>query len=290
MTFFLGHYGRIKLSRKSKLAIETFVAPADINTTLNRFSFDEAVDNIYTGDQIVITTEDARKLDFIPASSWEDGSNVTQNEFVAYCNVNSIGGIRLFNNFAAAINNDRTQEYALESFTGAPLPVTVRLYGATERLLGDVTGYTFNTDRESLDTTVMSDKFKSLYSAGILSGSGTIDCLFDATSSGLSENSLLMLQLIMRTDVGSDFKCYLQLNESEAGDETPSVYYEFDAMIIKTGIEVRADQVITCAIDFATTGEIRLVVGQPSGYLLKEDTDRIRLQQGLDFLLTEVTD
>jgi hypothetical protein len=290
MTFFLGHYGKIKLSRKSQLNIETVVAPADVNTSLNRFSFDEALDNIYTGDQIVLSTDDARKLDFIPAASWEDGSNTTQNEFVAYCNVNSIGGIRLFDNFAAAINNDRTQEYALESFTGGDLPVTVRLYGSVERLLGDVTGYTFSTDRESLDTTVMSDKFKSLYSAGVISGSGSIDCLFNPAASGLSENSLLMLQLIMRTDVGSDFKCYLQLNESEAGDTTPSVYYEFDAMVVKAGIEVRADQIISCAIDFVTTGEIQLVVGQPSGYLLKEDNDRIRLQQGLDFLLTEVTD
>jgi hypothetical protein len=39
-----------------------------------------------------------------------------------------------------------------------------------------------------------------------------------------------------------------------------------------------------------TTGEIRLLIGEPSGYILKEDTDRIRLQQNLDFLLTEVTD
>jgi hypothetical protein len=290
MTFFLGHHGKIKLSRKSRLSIETLIAPADINTTLNRFSFDEAGDNIYTGDQIVITTEDPRKLDFIQAASWADGDNVTQKEFVAFCNVNSIGGIRLFESFEAAINNDRAHEYALQEFTGGGLPTTIRLYGSNERLLGDVSGYNFSTDRESLDTTVMSDKFKSLYSAGVISGSGSIDCLFNTTNSGLSENSLLMLQLIMRTDIGSDFKCYLQLNESTAGDATPSVYYEFDAMVVKAGIEVRADQIITCAIDFVTTGEIRLVVGQPSGYILKEDNDRIRLQSSLDFLLTEVTD
>jgi hypothetical protein len=290
MTFFLGHFGKVKLSRKSKIVIETYVSPADINTSLNRFSFNEAIDNIYTGDQIMISTDDARKLDFIPAANWEDGNNVTQNEFTAYCNVNELGGIRLYETFSAAINNDRTQEYPLESFAGSPLLVSVRLYGSTERILGDVTGYTFSTDRESLDTTVMSDKFKNLYSAGVISGSGSIDCLFNTDNSGLSENSLLMLQLIMRTDIGSDFKCYLQLNESQAGDSTPSVYYEFDAMILKTGIDVRTDQAITCAIDFVTTGEIRLVVGEPSGYLLKEDTDRIRLQQGLDFLLTEVTD
>jgi len=61
-------------------------------------------------------------------------------------------------------------------------------------------------------------------------------------------------------------------------------------MVTKTGIEVRSDQTINCVIDFVTTGDIRLLIGEPSGYILKEDTDRIRLQQNLDFLLTEVTD
>jgi hypothetical protein len=72
--------------------------------------------------------------------------------------------------------------------------------------------------------------------------------------------------------------------------KSSDIYYEFDAMVTKTGIEVRSDQTINCVIDFVTTGDIRLLIGEPSGYILKEDTDRIRLQQNLDFLLTEVTD
>ena len=136
----------------------------------------------------------------------------------------------------------------------------------------------------------MSDRFKRMYSAGLISGSGSIDCLFNTTNSGLVENSLLMLQLINRTDIGSEFDCYLQLTEDDVYSNTQDIYYEFQAMITKTGIEVAADQAITCAIDFVTTGEIKLLIGEPSGYILKEDTDRLRLQQNLDFLLTEVTD
>jgi hypothetical protein len=52
---------------------------------------------------------------------------------------------------------------------------------------------------------------------------------------------------------------------------------------------VRADALISCAIDFVTTGEIKLLIGQPSGYILKEDADRV-LKEDLDGLLTEVTD
>ena len=288
MTYFLGHYGKVKLQRKSAEAFNSKISPADINVTLNRFSFDESLDNIVTGDQITITTTDSRGLDFLPATTWIDGT--TQNNIRAYVSINALGGIRLFETFTAAINNTRADEYELEAFTGDPLNIRVRISGSIERILGDVTGFTFNTDRETIETTTMSDKFKRMYSAGLISGGGTIDCFFNTENSGQTENSLLMLQLINRTDIGSEFKCFLQLTEDDIYSETQDIYYEFDAAITKAGVEVRADQIISCVFDFVTTGEIRLLIGEPSGYLLKEDTDRIEIEESLDFLLTELTD
>ena len=288
MTYFLGHYGKVKLQRKSAEAFSSKISPADINVTLNRFSFDESLENVVTGDQITITTTDSRGLDFLPAATWIDGT--TQGNIKAYVNINAMGGIRLFDTFTAAINNTRADEYELEAFTGDPLNISVRISGSIERVLGDVTGFTFNTDRETIETTTMSDKFKRMYSAGLISGGGTIDCFFNTKNSGQTENSLLMLQLINRTDVGSEFKCFLQLTEDDIYPETQDIYYEFDAAIVKAGIEVRADQIISCVFDFVTTGEIRLLIGEPSGYLLKEDTDRIEIEESLDFLLTELTD
>lgn len=290
MTYFLGHYGKVKLKRKSAQAFRTEVSPADVNTTLNRFSFDGSIENLLTGDQLRIVTDDPRGLDFLPSSTWPDGGGATLNEVIAYSNINAIGGIRLFEFFTGAINNDRSLEYPVETFTGDPIPVDVSVYGSVERVLGDVTGFSFNTDRESLDTTTMSDRFRKMYSAGLISGSGSIDCIFNTQNSGLTENSLLMLQLINRTDIGSEFSCFLQLTDDDVYAGTQDVYYEFDAMVTRTGVEVRPDQTINCAIDFVTTGEIRLLIGEPSGYILKQDDDRIRLQQNLDFLLTEVTD
>jgi len=290
MTYFLGHYGKVKLRRKSSTSFTSSISPADINTTLNRFGFDGSLENLLTGDQIRIVTTDARGLDFLPSSTWPDGGGATLDEVIAYANINAIGGIRLFDTFSAAVNNNRSEEYPLEAFAGADLPIEVSMYGSVERVLGDVTGFTFNTDREALETTTMSDRFKKMFSAGLISGSGSIDCLFNTQNSGLVENSLLMLQLINRTDIGSEFTCYLQLTEDDVYPGAKDIYYEFDAMVTRTGIEVRPDQAINCAIDFVTTGEIRILIGEPSGYILKEDTDRLRLQQDLDFLLTEVTD
>jgi hypothetical protein len=211
MTYFLGHYGKIKLKRKAATSFRTEVSPADVNTALNRFGFDGSIENLLTGDQLRIVTNDPRGLDFLPTSTWPDGGGETLNEIVAYSNINAIGGIRLFETFAQAVNNDRTNEYPLESFTGNSIPVDVSIYGSVERVLGNVTSFSFNTDREALETTTMSDRFKKMYSAGLISGSGSIDCLFNTESSGLTENSLLMLQLINRTDIGSEFSCFLQL-------------------------------------------------------------------------------
>ncbi len=290
MTYFLGQYGKVKLRRKAAGTFVSSVLPADVNTILNRVGLEGSVENLLTGDQLVISTTDPRGLDFLPPSTWPDGGGATLNQVVAYTNVNAIGGVRFFETFSAAINNDRSVEYPVETFTGAAIPLTVQIYGSVERVLGDVRSFSFNTDRESLETTTMSDRFKRMYSAGLISGSGSIDCIFNTSNSGLVENPLLMLQLINRTEIGSEFDCYLQLTEDENYPGAQDIYYEFQAMVTRTGIEVTTDQTINCAIDFVTTGEIKLLIGEPSGYILKEDTDRIRLQQNLDFLLTEVTD
>jgi len=289
MTYFLGYRGKIKLSRRSRASFRSSILPADVNTSLNRVGFDGSVENLLTGDKIILTTTDARGLDFLPSSTWPDGGGATLKEVEVYCNVNGLGGLRLFREFSDAVNNVRANELPLEAFAGAALSIDVTLFDPERRVLGDVTGFNFNTDREALDTTTMSDRFKKMYAAGLISGAGSIDCLFNPSFSGLGESSLLMLQLINRADIGSEFSCYLQLTENEVGAE--DVYYEFGAMVTRSGIEVRADQAITCAIDFVTTGEIRLVIGEPpADYLLKEDDDRIRQQQNLDYLLTEVGD
>lgn len=289
MTYFLGNYGKIKLRRKSAIGFRSSISPADINTNLNRIGIDGAIENLITGDQIQISTSDPRGLDFLPTSTWSDGGGVTQRTVVAYANVNAVGGVRLFRTFPNSVNNNRSLELPLEAFNGAALDVDVSIYGSVDRVLGDVKNFTFNTDREALETTSMSDKFKKMYSAGLISGSGTIDCLFNSINSGVNESSLLMLQLINRVDIGSEFTCALQLIEDSIAPGAKDIYYEFDAMVTRSGLEVGTEGVITCAIDFVTTGEIQLRVGEPSGYILKEDTDKLQ-QQNLDFLLTETTD
>ena len=70
----------------------------------------------------------------------------------------------------------------------------------------------------------------------------------------------------------------------------PNIFYQTTAVTTSTGITVEAGGLVSCTIDFVTTEEIKLIIGKPSEYILKEDDDRIRVEQSLDFLLQEVTD
>ena len=288
MSYFLGNAGNVRLRRNSDGSYVGQVKPDDINTGLNRFSFAGSVDNILTGDRLDISTTDPRGLAFFTAANWS--SNQVEKSITTSVNINAAGGLRCFDTFEQSVNNVRTDEYALQAFAGDPIAITVRVRDVSLTTLGDVTGYTFNTDREALDTTSLADKFKRMHSAGILSGSGSIDCLFSYATTGVKETPLLMLQLINRVDIGSQFDCVIKLVDGDSDSSVSDVYYEFSGVVTRSGVQVTATEVITCVIDFVTTGEIRLLVGEPSGYVLKEDDDRVYLERDIGFLLTEVED
>lgn len=291
MAVFLGTTGNIRLRRGSGIStsiIEDVIDPNDVNTSLNRLGFDKSLDNILTGDRIEISTTDARGLVCFASSNWSSG--VVESTIAAYVNVNAVGGLRFFGTFENAVNNVRAAEYTLTSFAGAEIPISVSVRDTTYNVLGNVTSYELNTSREAVDTTTLSDKFRNQYNAGLISGNGRIECLFDVTTTGIKETPLLVLQTIQRLEIGSSCDLALYVVDSSLTGETTSVFYELEAVITETGITVDTENAITCTINFVSTGEIRLLVGAPSGYVLKEDDDRIQLEQSLDFLLQGTED
>jgi hypothetical protein len=204
MTFFLGTKGNVRLRRGTQVLLGSLadeIGPDDVNTSLNRLSFDGALQNILTGDKIDIATEDSRGLVCFPADTWSD--NTVNNGITAYVNVNAMGGLRFFREFEDAVNNDRSKEIPLAAFSGAPLLITVRVRDVSYRVLGNVTDYEFSTDRTAVDTTSLDDRFKQQVSAGLISGAGRISCAFSYLTSGITETPLLMLQLIQRVDIGA---------------------------------------------------------------------------------------
>lgn len=336
MTFFVGHTGAIKLQRGGENTFTTTVSPSDVNTALNRFSFEGSDDNLITGDLLEISTEDPRGLLFMPATFWSipgpdvdgysaavfsSGSTVAISGYLdddittssdlppegydefrlsdyiiadnirAYANVNRVGGIRLFEDFGDAVNNERANEYALAEFYGEPIAITVGVRDTRYNTLGSVTSFEINTDRAAMETTSLSDRFKQQYSAGLLSGNGSIECLFSYETVADQDVPLFLLQVINRLDVGSSFKALLALSSVEQSTTfREEVYYDIEAVVTRAGVTVTSDALVACSVDFVTTGEFKIRVGVPPEYILKEDNDAIYLEQGLDYLLKEVTD
>jgi len=336
MTFFVGHTGAIKLQRGGENTFTTTVSPSDVNTALNRFSFEGSDDNLITGDLLEISTEDPRGLLFMPATFWSipgpdvdgysaavfsSGSTVAISGYLdddittssdlppegydefrlsdyiiadnirAYANVNRVGGIRLFEDFGDAVNNERANEYALAEFYGEPIAITVGVRDTRYNTLGSVTSFEINTDRAAMETTSLSDRFKQQYSAGLLSGNGSIECLFSYETVADQDVPLFLLQVINRLDVGSSFKALLALSSVEqSATFREEVYYDIEAVVTRAGVTVTSDALVACSVDFVTTGEFKIRVGIPPEYILKEDNDAIYLEQGLDYLLKEMTD
>jgi hypothetical protein len=291
MAVFLGATGNIRLKRGSQAGLSTFedqITPDDVTVSLNRVGLSRSGDNLVTGDRVEIATTDPRGLVCFASSNW--GSAVVEDTITAYVNVNAVGGLRLFDTFNEAVNNNRSAEYTVTAFAGAPLPVIITLRDSVSRVLGNVTSYELNTTRDQVDTTSLSDKFKTQFAAGLISGSGRIDCLFDYKSTGIKEVPLMLLQTLQRVDIGSTCDLALYVVDQALDATETSVYYEFEAVITASGISVDTDTAITCTLDFVTTGEIKLLVGEPVGYILKEDEDRIYLERSLGFLLQESED
>lgn len=300
MTFFAGHTGTVRLRRNTQaVSFASEIASDDINTTLQRMGFDGSLENILTGDRITISTTDPRKLICFPASTWPEiidglpvpNSGTVRESIAAYVNVNLYGGLRFFRTFEDAINNNRAVELPLVSFTGGPIPIDVSIEDTDFNTAGSITGFTFQTEREAVETTSLSDKFKQQYSAGLISGSGSIDALFNPCTQLRQESSLLLLQLIQRVEIGSSFEAELFITDQNAYGSDLDVYYQFEAVITRAGVEVRSDSIISASIDFLATGEIKLLVGVAPGYVLQQNQGRILTKlYDVDALLKEVDD
>ena len=290
----------VRLRRRSieEIDLPMTVAEDDANTNLNRLYFEGSEDNILTGDQLFISTTDGRGLAFFDVSAWPTITTV-QNFIRVYVNVNAVGGLRFFNRFADAINNNREAELSLATGFGAPIEASIVVRDSRYNSLGSVVSYDLNTDRGAIETTSLSDKFRQQYSAGIISGSGSIECLFEYRTTVDEEAPLFLLQTIQRLEVGSELGMILSLtppseDRRDFSASANEVFYELQAVITRAGVTVSSDALIRCSIDFLTTGDFKVRVGIPSEYILKEDFDLIETEEnqetGLGYLLQEVTD
>jgi hypothetical protein len=295
MGIYLGQIGQIELTRKSiEGSLESIVNPSDVNAARNRFSFDFDEGYLINGDLIEIATTDRTNLDFVAASGWTAGSVQTSGDWYVF--IDELGGIKLYDNFDDSLEGSTAGQITLASIA-RDIPIRVTVRDRDSRILANVVDYELNTNRETVDITSLSDQHRQQYSS-LITGSGRLTAHWDYTNTAGTEPVHYLMQLVVRTEVGSSFhgKFYVKAENTTAqtGDFyatqiNDALWWEFDALVTNAAVSFTPDSIIVGTIDFVATGPIRLKARtQQKRYLLQESGDKIELEQAADsYLLLE---
>jgi len=306
MAIYLGSAGYLTLQRSAEGQFQSTLDPDDVNAGASRFSFDFPSGTFVTGDHLVIRRLEAngsastRPLDFVTAAGWANGS--VQSDGSWYAHVDAIGGIRLYHSWADSLVGAQAKAIALRTPT-ASFPISVRVDDRDHRCLAQVSEFALSTERSALDVTALGDQFAQQIS-GIVSGSGRIQCYWDWAPAICQDSDLeyaqYLHQLILRQQVGSEFKAELVLKRRNEGpvdaDLAPALhrtalFYDITGIITSVGISVAPDEPLASSIEFVTTGDIQLRYDVPAGdRILQENSDRISIEDETGWLLQEYLD
>ena len=277
MSVYLGTFGEVELKRQfDGGSLTSSIGTGDVNVTKKRFSFDFDHGQLLTGDQVEITSTDGSALDFI--------DSYTDSSVKKYIYVDELDGIRLYNSFAHAVNGGSSNATTLAT-PGNEIPIKVVVQNADYRVLGRVQSYELNTQRETVDTTTLSDEFRTRIST-VMSGSGRMACEWEYTGDTARELPHYLLELALRTRVGSSFegRFYLKTNGYNPGGHTNAsddqIWYEVNGVITACAVQFTPNQMVQITADFITTGsiQIRMKLETPDD-LVQEDGSVLRLDQ-----------
>ena len=286
MSVYLGTNGQVELLRQfDGTDLNGTINPSDVNATKKRFSFDFQHGQLLTGDQIEITSTDGTVLDFI--------DSYTKTSVKKFIHVDELDGIKLFDSFAHSVNGESANAIALAVPANA-LPIKVSVKNSRYRILGRVESYELNTQRETVDTTVLSDEFRSQVGT-LMTGSGRMSCEWEYTGDTAKELPNYLAELVLRTKVGSNFSARFYLktagynpgNYANASDD--AVWYQFTGVLTGCAVQFAVGEIVRITADFVTTGPVQLRVDlNVQEKLLQESEDEILLEQGVtDAILLE---
>ena len=288
MGVYFGQSGEIALRRDAlQSALQTKLDPFDVNTSTKRFSVDHSSGSLLTGDEVEIETVDGSTLELVNGHNYPDGK--------WFINVDPVGGIRLFNTFALSIEGLQANALTLVTPSAAK-DILIRTKNDRFRHVANVKDFEMTTSREQVDLTNLGDEFRNQYEAGLISGQGSLNCIWEHHSvegnrsnqfGGESEFPFYLAQLIIRVQQGSDFDGLFYLYR-DVNDKKKTVYYESNCIVTNVAVSVSAAEVIETRIEFVTNGVIRLKTGDTAGYLVQENTDKILQENESPILLEQV--
>lgn len=284
MAVYLGETGFVEIRRDAnEQALTTSLDPNDVNVTKKRFSVDFAEGALITGDQVDIATVDKSDLILV------DGHD-NQPDWRGFIYLDDAGGIRLYDSFEESITGELGTALALETPT-ATKDIAIRTRSLQYNCLASVKDYELTTSRDQIDTTVLGQEHRNQYEAGLISGQGTLSCLWAYEAlceDGATrvEFASYLARLVLRLQQGADFLGRFFIHWGGSTDPS-SVWYEAECIITNVAVTVSPAQLIDTRIQFVTSGPIVLRSGIPEAYLLQESGDLILQEDGESGILLE---
>ena len=277
MTVYLGAQGEIELKRVfDGGTLKSTINTADVNVANKRFSFDFEHGQLVTGDQVEITSTNGSTLSFV--------DSYTDTSIKRFVHVDELDGIRLYDSFGSAVNGGTANAITLATPSGN-IPVEVKVESSAPRVLAQVSEFEINTERETVDTTVLSDEFRTRVNT-LISGSGRITAFWEYTGNQIQELPMYLYELAHRTRVGSNFSgnFYIKKSDYNPGGvpavRDDEVWWEVEGIITAAAIQFTPDSAVQITADFITTGEIQLRMKlETPDALLQENSGDIRLDQ-----------
>ena len=276
MAVYFGSTGLVELKRDSfEGALRTTLKPDDVTTSRKRFSVENALDSIITGDQIEISSVDKSSFELVSGHNYPD--------LVRYVYVDEVGGIKLYDEFNDALSGDLGTALTLvDTFTALNVEISTLI--VAYRSLAKIKDYNITTTRENIDLSILGEQYRKQFEQGRISGQGDLNCLWDYKSvncefSDIPEFPQYLARLLLRVNQGSSFdgRFFIYF---ESVDSSNNVWYESSCVITNVAITAPADGLITSRIEFVTNGPVVLRSGTLPSYLLQEDSDYILQEDG----------
>ena len=281
MAIYFGQNGEIAISRDSASGgFNTDLDPADVNTTTKRFGVDHSLASLISGDRVEISTVDGSTLELVSGHSYPDGA--------WFVHIDKADGIRLFNTFEKAVKGLSTEALTLVA-PSATQAINIKTKNDRYRHVANIKEFEITTNRDQVDTTTLGREFRDQYDSGLISGQGSMTCLWEHSYDNVDldygdagkypELPVYLAQLVVRLQQGSDFdgRFYIYKDPS---DKTKTVYYQSKCVVTNAALSVAATNEIETRIDFVTSGEIQLNIGAPDSYLLQEDAAKLLQEDG----------
>ena len=288
MGVYFGQSGEIALKRDALQSdLRTQLDPFDVNTSTKRFSVDHSSGSLISGDEVEIETADGSTLELVNGHNYPDGK--------WFINVDPMGGIRLYDTFPKAIEGLQLNALTLVTPSAAK-NILIRTRNERFRHVANVRDFEMTTSREQVDLTNLGDEFRNQYEAGLISGQGTMSCIWEHSyDTGDRKNEygsdpefpFYLAQLIIRTQQGSDFDGLFYLYR-DPNNSAKNVFYEANCIITNVAVSVTPAEVIETRVEFITNGVIRLKTGDTAGYLLQENADKVLQEDESPILLEQV--